>query len=208
MLKLFILLIIAAIPAYVVGSVNGAIITSISLYRKDIRKFGSGNPGLTNFYRVFGKGGSLLVIIIDVLKTVVPVFFGGWLIGRFAGLTFFGRAAAGLFVMLGHCFPVFYRFSGGKGVMALGTLLFIVDWRVALVSWGVFVITVIITRYVSLGAIIGSAMYPVSLVIFGLGGAKGITVAALCALLVIFRHSENIRRLVAGKESKFRFSRN
>jgi glycerol-3-phosphate acyltransferase PlsY len=201
------LIFVSAIPAYVVGSINGAIITSISLYRKDIRKFGSGNPGLTNFYRVFGKGGSLLVIIIDVLKTVVPVLLGGWLIGRYVDLTFFGRAVSGFFVMLGHCFPVFYRFNGGKGVMALGTLLFIVDWRVALISWGVFVVTVLISRYVSLGAILGSAMYPVSLLILNLGGAKELVVAALCALLVIFRHRENIKRLVTGKESRFRFSR-
>ena len=76
-MSFYLLMLVAAIPAYALGSVNGAIITSKYLYRKDIRKFGSGNPGLTNFYRVFGKAGALLVVAIDVFKTISPVIFGG-----------------------------------------------------------------------------------------------------------------------------------
>ena len=212
----FLLMLVTALPAYVLGSVNGAIITSKAIFRKDIRDYGSGNPGLTNFYRVFGKAGVLLVVLIDVVKTVAPVLFGGWLFayfpdialtgaGQFIGitsLTLFGQALAGFFVMLGHCFPVFYKFKGGRAVMAIGAVAVIIDWRVALISWGVFILVTLITRYVSLGAIIGSMAFPSSMALLEVGGIPELIIIILCALLVIVRHSPNIKRLVKGEESK------
>jgi glycerol-3-phosphate acyltransferase PlsY len=205
----YLLLLIMALPAYALGGVNGAIIASMGIYRKDIRKFGSGNPGLTNFYRVFGKSGAALVVVIDAAKTLVPVLFGGWLMYKFmgGGAMLFGRQFSGLFVMLGHCFPAMYDFSGGKGVMAVGTILWIIDWRVALMSWGVFAAVVLTTRFVSLGAITGVLAYPVSMLLLGLGGVREFVVALLCALLVIARHSENIKRLIRGTESKISIRR-
>ena len=218
----FLLLVLAsAVPAYVLGSVNGAIITSKYFYRKDIRKYGSGNPGLTNFYRVFGKGGALLVIAIDVFKTVAPVIFGGWLFGRYSGMalsqvwlferlfevSFFGQAISGLFVMLGHCFPLFYHFKGGKGVMAAGAILIVLDWRMALISWGLFIVLTALTRFVSLGAMVGAASFPVSQLLIGIGGYWELIATSLCAALLIARHEANIRRLVKGEESRFSFRR-
>jgi glycerol-3-phosphate acyltransferase PlsY len=202
-------MLLMALPAYALGGVNGAIIASMCVYRKDIRKFGSGNPGLTNFYRVFGKSGAALVVVIDVAKTVAPVLFGGWLLYRFAGggEMLFGRMFSGLMVMLGHCFPAIYNFSGGKGVMAAGTILWIIDWRVAFVAWGVFAAVVLATRYVSLGAMMGVLMYPATLPLFGLGGVREFIVALLCSLLLIARHTENVRRLLRGEESKFSLRR-
>jgi glycerol-3-phosphate acyltransferase PlsY len=217
---LILLLIVTAIQAYVIGGVNGAIITSKYFYRKDIRKFGSGNPGLTNFYRVFGKGGVALVVLIDVLKTVAPVIIGGFLFAHFLpadafpsgirgfiGLNFFGSEWAGFFVMMGHCFPLFYEFRGGKGVMAVGTIVFFIDWRIALACWCVFILLTLLTRYVSLGAIIGVTAYPVMVGLMGFGGIWEILVAAACAALLIVRHRENIKRIFTGKESKFSFHR-
>jgi len=217
----FLLMLITVLPAYLLGSVNGAIIISKAFFRKDIRDYGSGNPGLTNFYRVFGKVGVLLVILIDVLKTVAPVIFGGWLFAnftdmvlsdvgpfiRFSNLTIFGQALAGLFVMLGHCFPIFYKFKGGKGVMAIGAVVIVIDWRLALISWGVFILVTLITRYVSLGAILGSTAFPVSMVILDVGGIAELNVIILCVLLVIARHIPNIKRLIKGEESKLKLKR-
>jgi glycerol-3-phosphate acyltransferase PlsY len=220
---MFILLILAAaIPAYVLGSLNGAIIISKLFYRKDIRDYGSGNAGLTNFYRTFGKGGTVLVILIDVLKSIVPVFFGGWLFayytdmvisalwpfGRFFTEAFFGQVLAGLFVMLGHCFPLFYKFRGGKGVMAIGALVIVIDWRLALISWGVFIIITAVTRYVSLGAMLGCAAFPTFMPLLGVGGIAELCVVMLCVLLVFIRHTPNIKRLMQGKESKLSLKRN
>lgn len=213
---LILLLIITAIQAYVIGGVNGAIITSKYFYKKDIRKFGSGNAGLTNFYRVFGKGGAVAVVLIDVVKTVAPVLIGGFLFSRFLkadyfvdvgffNLSLFGSEFAGFFVMLGHCFPLFYEFKGGKGVMAMGTILFFVDWRIALFGWGAFILLTLLTRYVSLGSIVGVTAYPVSQAIMGLGGTWELLVAIASAALLIYRHRENIKRLLTGKESKISF---
>lgn len=204
---LALLLIVAAIEAYLIGGINGAIITSKYFYRKDIRKYGSGNPGLTNFYRVFGKGGVALVVIIDALKTVGPILISSFLFDRFLNMGFFGSVYAGIFVILGHSYPLFYGFKGGKGVMAMGTMLFFIDWRVALISWGTFILLLLLTRYVSLGAIIGCLAYPASLGLLGLGGTWELVIAFLSAALVIFRHRENIKRILSGNESKFSFHR-
>ena len=215
------LMVVTAVPAYLLGSVNGAITASKVFYRKDIRDFGSGNPGLTNFYRTFGKGGFLLVVLIDVIKTIAPVLFGGWLfatftdmdhmdfgpIYRFIDVTYFGQALAGFFVMLGHCFPVFYKFKGGKGIMAIGAIAIIIDWRVALISWGVFILVTLITRYVSLGSIIGSITFPASMLILHVGEVAELTVVILCVVLVIIRHIPNIKRLIKGEESKLKLKR-
>ena len=217
----FLLILITAIPAYVLGSVNGAIITSKMFYRKDIRDYGSGNPGLTNFYRVFGKWATLLVVLIDVLKSIAPVIFGGWLFGQFTdmvpnelwafdrlfGVALFGQLLAGLFVMLGHCFPVFYNFKGGKGVMAIGTIVIVIDWRLALIGWGIFIIVTLITRFISLASMLGSAGFPTAMFILNVGGIAERSVAILCVLLVIVRHTPNIKRIIKGEESRFSFKR-
>lgn len=205
----YLLLIAAAIPAYLLGSINGAIITSTGIYHKDIRKFGSGNPGLTNFYRVFGKGGAALVIVIDVLKSVLPVLFGGWLFGHFFDMQLFGREFTGFIVMLGHCFPLYYGFKGGKGVMAAGTFVFVVNWRFAVIAWGVFLLIALVTRYISLASILAGIAYPAAhLIVSGTESIEGFIMAALSGALLVFRHSANIKRLIKGEESRFSFKRN
>lgn len=222
MTTIFLLTAIAAIPAYLLGSVNGAIITSQVFYRKDIRQYGSGNPGLTNFYRVFGSAGVLLVIFIDVLKTVAPIVFGGWLLAHFTNLpvsenwlfrhffdiSLFGIISSGFFVMLGHCFPVFYRFNGGKGVLAIGAVVIVIDWRLALICWAIFLLIVLTTRYVSLGSMIACCSMPFfQFFVLGIGGVSEFIVTILCAALVVIRHKENIKKLVSGKESKLNLKR-
>ncbi len=191
-----------AVLAYLLGGVNGAIIASKYFYKKDIRKFGSGNPGLTNFYRVFGKGGVLLVIAIDVLKTVLPMLLGGWLLGKY-DYWLLGRCITGVCSMFGHVFPVFYHFKGGKAVLTGGTVVWFIDWRVGLATWGVFLLLTICTRYVSLGSVGAGVAFPVSMIIFGIGGPIEVAIAAVGGALLIIRHKDNILRLIHGQESKF-----
>ena len=192
MLILYLLAI--ALSSYLLGGINGAIITSKYFYKKDIRQFGSGNPGLTNFYRVFGVRGAAMVLAIDILKSVLPVLFGGWLLGRL-GMRMLGAETAAFFVMLGHSYPVYYKFQGGKTVLAAGAALFIIDLRVAIVSWVVF-----------LGSICAGIAYPISVAAFGLGGPACIVIAALSGALLLFRHRPNIVRLLNGTESRISFS--
>lgn len=200
--------IVVAVIAYVIGGINGAIIMSKYIYRKDIRQYGSGNPGLTNFYRVFGKKAAAGVILIDMLKTIVPVVIGRVLFRHFYDMAIYGATLAGLFVMLGHSYPLFYGFNGGKTVMAIGTFVFFVDWRIGLIAWGVFLLVVATTRYVSLGSMLAVLVYPIGLWALGVGGTREIVVSVLSALLLIFRHRENIRRLIRGTESKFTIRKN
>lgn len=203
MLILYLLAI--ALSSYLLGGINGAIITSKYFYKKDIRQFGSGNPGLTNFYRVFGVRGAAMVLAIDILKSVLPVLFGGWLLGRL-GMRMLGAETAAFFVMLGHSYPVYYKFQGGKTVLAAGAALFIIDLRVAIVSWVVFLCVMLITRFVSLGSICAGIAYPISVAAFGLGGPACIVIAALSGALLLFRHRPNIVRLLNGTESRISFS--
>ena len=198
---------IVALQAYIIGGINGAIIASKYIYRRDIRELGSGNPGLTNFLRVFGKGGVVLVIIIDVAKTLGPVLIGGALFSKYGYSPLSGRIFAGLFVMLGHAFPLFYKFKGGKTVLAVGVLLFSLDWRVSLIGWGIFIIIVATTRYVSLGSITGVWGYPIALALFRVGTVADLVIAILCCTLLVIRHKENIVRLIHGEESKLSLKR-
>jgi len=148
-----------------------------------------------------------LVVAIAVVKTIAPVLLGGWLLGRYYDLSLLGRAVAGFFVMLGHCFPIFHEFKGGKGVMAAGAIVFLLNWRMAIVSWATFILVTALTRYVSLGAMLGAATFPVTLYFFGDGGFSEFAVVLMCAVLIIARHHANIRRLAHGEESRFTLKR-
>ena len=196
-----VLLALIAVISYFLGGLNGAIIISQVIYRKDIREYGSGNAGMTNMLRTFGVSAALMVVAVDVGKSIVAVFIGNWLFG-YAGYQTLGRLFAGFCVMMGHIFPAMYNFKGGKGVLSGAVMLLFVDWRVALVCIGIFAVTVAITRYVSLGSILAAVTFPITM--FFMPGHTRIeaAVSLLCALLVIFKHRENIGRLVTGKESK------
>lgn len=202
MLWLFIA--IVSVVSYLLGGVNGAIIASTKFFKKDIREYGSKNAGLTNFFRVFGTKGVLLVLLIDIVKAAASVLLGWWLLGKYYDLAMLGKLIAGFFVILGHVFPIYYRFKGGKGILSAGILVLMVDWRIGLIAWGIFILLVLLTRYVSLGSILGTLSFPVSLVFFG-GTWYEVVIAAACALVAILRHGENIVRLLKGKESKLSF---
>ena len=189
-----------ALAGYLLGCANGAILTSKLFYRDDVRKHGSGNAGLTNFYRAYGAKLVLLVIAVDMLKAVAAVELGGALLGGALGKYYMG-----FFCMLGHMFPAPYRFKGGKGILSSGTLLLCLDWRVALAGWGAFVVLVLLTRYVSLGSVAAAASLPVSTYFVYRGAADFPWIMPLGTLIggmVIWAHRANIARLVHGTENK------
>lgn len=190
-----------AVISYLLGGCNTSIVISKYFLRDDVRNHGSGNAGLTNFYRVFGAKKILFVILADVLKTVISVLLGSWLLNLTCGQPMIGKLLGGLFCMIGHMFPAQFEFKGGKGVLAGGTLAIMVDWRVALVVWGFFLFFVLCTRYVSLGSISAGVTFPIAVeLVF-----QDITYtlfALLAGGLLVWRHKDNIKRLLHGQESK------
>ena len=142
-----------AVLSYLLGCINGAIATSHLFYHDDVRRHGSGNAGLTNFYRNYGAKCAPMVIAFDMLKAVGAVLLGNYFLGYLLGWGAAGKYFGALFCVIGHMFPVFYGFKGGKGILCSGTLLLLLDWRIALVGWGAFVVLWLTTRYVSLGSV-------------------------------------------------------
>lgn len=210
---------LSAIIAYFCGCFNGAVIVSKYILRDDVRKHGSGNAGLTNFYRTFGGPLTLCVILTDVLKAVVAVLVGAWLGGSFDPrimpdtpllspeliLAAF-KYWAGLFCLLGHMFPCMFHFKGGKGILSGGTIAIMIDWRIALVVWGGFLVLAVLTRYVSLGSVWAGASFPFA-TFFVYHNATVTLLGLLIGGLVLYMHRSNIHRLLTGTENKFSLHR-
>ena len=195
-------LLLTAAGSYLLGCFNGAVIVSKYILRDDVRTHGSGNAGLTNFYRTFGGPLTAVVVACDVVKAVLAVLLGLWLVGSPTGLVSLSKYWAGLFCLLGHMFPVMFKFKGGKGILSGGTVAIMIDWRVALVVWGGFLVLSILTRYVSLGSCWAGASFPVvSWLVYR--SVPILLLAAACGGLVLWQHRGNIRRLLNGTESKF-----
>lgn len=189
--------------SYLLGCFNGSVMTSHFIIRDDVRQHGSGNAGLTNFYRTYGARYALCVIICDMGKTVLACLIGGYLMHWVVGDWTLGLLIAGIGCELGHMFPVFFGLRGGKGILSGGVLVLLLDWRVALIAWGLFAVLWLLTRYVSLGSIAATASMPVS--VFLLMGHNWLYTAlsAAIAALVSWCHRGNIQRLLSGTEKKF-----
>ena len=201
---------LSAILSYLIGGVNGAIMLSNLVYHQDIRDHGSKNPGFTNFKRVYGNNLiSWSVLLIDVLKTALPVFvtalvFRGISLSK--GLSSqwqLGAAYSGLFCMIGHCFPVWYGFKGGKAFIAGFATTWFVDWRMALIAMAVFFIVLGICRFMSVASCSGALSCPIALAILGPASFWVELLVIVSALLIIVRHYPNYLKLKAGTESKF-----
>lgn len=200
--------VLTAVIAYFCGCFNGAVIVSKYILKDDIRTHGSGNAGLTNFYRTFGGPLTAVVILTDVLKMVVAVLASVALFRHMvvddAMVVTFAKYWAGLFCILGHMYPCMFHFKGGKGVLSGGTLAIMVDWRVALVVWGGFIVLAALTRYVSLGSVWAGFTFP-----FATGFVFRDPILVVLALipgwLLVWKHRGNIKRLLNGTESKFSF---
>ena len=182
------------------------------ILRDDVRTHGSGNAGLTNFYRTFGGPLTFGVILTDVLKAIVALVVGGWLlVGHLpAGLPgpqeAYSDYWAGLFCLLGHMFPCMFQFKGGKGILSGGAVAIMIDWRIAVVVWGGFLILTALTRYVSLGSLWAGASFP--FISWYCYPQTPIIVLAFClGGLIVWKHRANIQRLLAGNENKLSFHR-
>ena len=206
------MLALTAIIGYIMGSVNGSIIVSRFLFGRDVRRQGSGNAGLTNFYRTYGITGIVGVIAIDVLKGVLGTLIGGLLLnlaapaGFEAEFTDVGRLVATFCVILGHVFPIFYGFKGGKGILTGVSCVFVVDYHAAIIALVIFAIVVVATHYVSLGSVLSTLSVPVTLLANGFSGICMILTIVSVALIVI-KHAENISRLIHHKEPKISFKK-
>ena len=193
-------LVATAIASYLLGSINGAIIASNLVFHDDVRKDGSHYAGLTNFYRNYGASGVAIVLMIDIGKTAVAIYLGRFLMGFFDAGDI-GMLFADLCLVLGHMFPVFYQFRGGKGVMCAGIALFFIDWRMGIFCAIIFVAVIAISRYVSLGSIVTAAVFPIA-VLLTRHGMLCAGLALVIAVLVIAKHHENITRLLNHEESR------
>ena len=195
--RVAILIVLTVAVSYFLGCINGALLVSKYILRDDVRNHGSGNAGLTNFYRVFGGKLTVVVVLCDMLKAVLAVLFGSLL-----GWTVLGKYIAGLACMLGHMFPCMFQFKGGKGILSGGAIALMMDWRIALVVWGVFILFFALTRMVSVGSLTaGLAFMVMSAVVY-----RSVLItcfAVVIGVLVFWGHRGNIIRIFKGEENTF-----
>lgn len=215
-------LILTAVVAYLLGSTNWAIIITRLFKHKDIRQEGSGNAGATNVLRSQGLPLAILTLVGDMGKGILAALVGGWIMAYVQmapgespvlsreALEFVGHYVAGLFVVIGHLYPIYHNFKGGKGVAATMGLLFVLDWRMAVMCVGMFLLTVALSRMVSLGSVLAMSYVPVLTFIFrrwvddmAMESAVFCTVlSGLVAVIVVVKHGSNMRRLAEGTESR------
>ncbi len=223
---------VVLVVSYLLGSISSSIIITKMYKMGDIRDYGSGNAGATNVLRTVGKKASALTFLFDFLKCVIAVVLGRLIISYIAAhyglipeVAQFGAYAAGLSCMMGHMYPIYYGFKGGKGIVTSAALIALVDWRVFIVVFSIFLLMMFWKKIVSLSSIIGIGLYPaVTFLInffFNFEGSPiniengaplyyliSITVISLIiSVVIITKHSENIKRLIKGTEKPISFTK-
>lgn len=220
---LYIIALLIALCSYLLGSVNTSIILSRAFYGSDIRTSGSGNAGATNMLRTHGTKMAIATLLFDVLKGVIAVLIASLIdkytlsayepamASGFEGTYILGclKYIAGIFVVLGHDFPVYFGFKGGKGVATSLGVMLMLNWQVGLIILALALTIMATTRYVSLGSITAAAVYPFMLVAFLIAGGDSLSanitylfMAVVLALLLIVKHRSNIIKLKNGNENK------
>ena len=219
-------ILLSAVIAYLLGSINTAVIITKIVTGKDIRKMGSGNTGFTNVLRSVGKAPAVFTIIFDFLKGVAAVAIGGLIFlsvplppdanpvlkNEFMAV---GKYVAGVCCILGHSYPVYFHFKGGKGVVTAAALMLVSDWRVFLLILGTFLIVFLATKTISVASLSCAALYGFYTLIISLtydffsGAGYSLTYVIFCTLcsfligaFVIIKHKDNIKRIMNGEEKK------
>ena len=194
----FVMLLLCALCAYLLGSLNFGIIVTRLFTGKDLRDYGSGNAGSSNAFRVLGPK-ALFVVLGDVLKGVAAMFIGKLLHGES------GMICAYVFVLLGHVYPVFFGLRGGKAILTTAAAIAVIDWRVTAILFSLFLIIVIITKIVSLGSMIAVSFIPLTMWLFGWHDEGLIICTMFMSAWMVMLHRDNIKRLLSGTERKFSF---
>ncbi len=187
---------------YLIGGFNGAILISRLTKHEDVREKGSGNAGLTNFLRSYGGWATLLVVLIDLGKCLLACWIATLILPEKRELAVM---IAGISVQIGHVFPVYFGFHGGKGVLTSAAVAIMLDWRVFVIAISVFIVLFLLTRYVSLGSIIAMVTFAALTAVFYSDQPFVWGLAVLMALFVIVLHRANISRLLHGTERKTYF---
>lgn len=198
---------IGAIFGYAAGSLNSSVIVG-RLHGIDIREKGSKNAGLTNTHRVLGGKAALMVLAGDVIKGVASVLFGMFM-GRLSHGSMeveIYAACAGVFSVIGHNWPVYFNFKGGKGILTSAAVVFMLDWKIGLAALAVFIILTVLFKYVSLGSMVAAVTVPVFALVFD-HSAVFVSIMLFLAALAVYRHRANISRLINGNENKLSFKK-
>jgi glycerol-3-phosphate acyltransferase PlsY len=206
--------IIIAVIAYAIGSINFSVLISKKIAGFDVREKGSGNAGSTNVLRAVGIKAAVITLICDILKGIVAILIAV-LIGNIVGNT--DRALlvqiAGILVVIGHTFPIFFQFKGGKGVATSLGVLLITNWKIGLICLIFALVIIIITKMVSMGSMGAAILFPVLTIFIGdsfivpATGFKYLIFSIILAVFVIFNHRENIKRIMNGTENKLSFKK-
>jgi acyl phosphate:glycerol-3-phosphate acyltransferase len=178
--------------SYVIGKLNHI----------DIRNYGSGNAGTTNALRTLGWKAGLLTFVGDAIKAIIPILLVRYFVNTDGILDHLLPLYTGLGVVLGHNFPVWLNFKGGKGIAATGGVMFAFDWRLGIVAFGIFIIITAVTRYVSLGSLIIAIIFPVWMLILYPGNIHMLIVSLVFTISAFYKHRSNIKRLLNGTENK------
>ena len=205
--------IVVTIIAYLLGSISFSVIISKKMAGFDVREKGSGNAGTTNVLRTVGKKAYIITLICDILKGVVAI-----LVAYVAGLIMKDSVdkalliqLAGIAVILGHTFPIFFGFKGGKGIATALGVLMMTNWNIGLICLVFALVLMILTRMVSLGSIAAAVLFPVLIIFMPhtayLVDGNYIIYSILLAILVVFNHRANVKRLLTGTENKIDFKK-
>ena len=201
-------IVIVAVCSYLLGSVSWSVIISKLFYHKDVRDFGSGNAGMTNILRTFGKKAAVAVTIGDFAKSIITVSLSRMVFEHFFGSLWFDVGyIAGIFTILGHLFPLYFHFKGGKGVLTALGMVLVINWRVFVIILVIVIPILIFVKIVSVASLIGAVLYPIVTYFVLSFSGKPVFMDVACSfiigLIVIYMHRVNIKRLINGTEFRF-----